>query len=209
MKIIAGAVEVPIFDMPYAATMPVDGKMRDCYRLILDGLISEEQLTALKNNDWQLFDGESVIETISGYDTLINHEIIFAKIQTKQQEIDAALKPVLEVLNDEQAAEFTSLYPEWISGKLYAVGTRTKYSDILYKCITEHTSQSDWTPDVSPSLWTKVLVSEDGEILAWVQPDSTNTYTKGDKVTHNGKTWVSVVDNNSWEPGVYGWDEVI
>ena len=24
----------------------------------------------------------------------------------------------------------------------------------------------------------------------------------------NGKTWVSLVDNNVWEPGVYGWTEV-
>ena len=38
--------------------------------------------------------------------------------------------------------------------------------------------------------------------------DSTNSYAKGDKVTYNGKTWVSEVDNNIWEPGVYGWEEV-
>ena len=24
----------------------------------------------------------------------------------------------------------------------------------------------------------------------------------------NGKTWVSLADNNVWEPGVYGWTEV-
>ena len=29
----------------------------------------------------------------------------------------------------------------------------------------------------------------------------------GDKVTHNGKTWVSNIDGNVWEPGVYGWNE--
>ena len=31
---------------------------------------------------------------------------------------------------------------------------------------------------------------------------------KGDKVTNNGKTWQSTTDNNVWEPGVYGWEEV-
>ena len=41
----------------------------------------------------------------------------------------------------------------------------------------------------------------------WEQPDSTNPYMAGDKVTHNGKTWVSDIDNNVWEPGVYGWTE--
>ena len=44
-------------------------------------------------------------------------------------------------------------------------------------------------------------------IPEWEQPDSTNPYMKGDKVTHGGKTWVSDIDNNVWEPGVYGWSE--
>lgn len=39
-------------------------------------------------------------------------------------------------------------------------------------------------------------------------PDSTNPYMTGDKVTHNGSTWVSTCDNNVWEPGVYGWETV-
>ncbi|WP_270217645.1 carbohydrate-binding protein [Dorea longicatena] len=41
-----------------------------------------------------------------------------------------------------------------------------------------------------------------------INPDSTNPYAKGDKVTHNGKTWISTADGNVWEPGVYGWEEV-
>ena len=46
-----------------------------------------------------------------------------------------------------------------------------------------------------------------GAPLPWEQPESTNPYMKGDKVTHAGKTWVSTIDNNVWEPGVYGWEE--
>lgn len=45
------------------------------------------------------------------------------------------------------------------------------------------------------------------EIAEWVQPDSTNPYMTGDRVLHNGSTWESTVDNNVWEPGVYGWAE--
>ena len=41
-------------------------------------------------------------------------------------------------------------------------------------------------------------------IPEWEQPESTNPYMKGDKVKHNDKTWVSDIDNNVWEPGVYG-----
>lgn len=29
-----------------------------------------------------------------------------------------------------------------------------------------------------------------------------------EKKPHNGVTWTSTVDNNVWEPGVYGWTEV-
>ena len=52
-----------------------------------------------------------------------------------------------------------------------------------------------------------VLMAAD-VVTGWIQPNSTNPYMKGDKVTHNGKTWVSDVDNNVWEPSVYGWSEV-
>ena len=82
------------------------------------------------------------------------------------------------------------------------------YNGILYKVLTAHTSQDDWTPDAAPSLFTKVLIPDETVIFEWEQPDSTNTYSAGDKVTHNGKTWVSDIDNNSWEPGVYGWTEL-
>ena len=87
-----------------------------------------------------------------------------------------------------------------------------RYADVLYKCLTAHTAQESWTPDVSPSLWAKVLIPEPSVIPEWEQPGSTNGYSKGDKVTHNGKTWESLVDNNVWEPGVIGteslWKEV-
>lgn len=51
------------------------------------------------------------------------------------------------------------------------------------------------------------------EIPAWRPWDGLSAlYAKGDKVAHNGKTWVSLVDNNCWEPGIIGtelvWREV-
>ena len=67
-----------------------------------------------------------------------------------------------------------------------------------------HTSQSDWTPDVSHSLFAQILIPDENVIPEWVQPDSTNPYMKGNKVTHNGITYESLIDNNVWEPGVIG-----
>ena len=121
--------------------------------------------------------------------------------------IRANIESGVQSLPDESALETVNLYPIWRTGTAYAVGYRVRYNGVLYRCITAHESQETWTPDVSPSLWARVLV-EDDKILPWEQPDSTNAYSKGDKVTHKGKVWISCVDNNIWEPGVYGWAEV-
>jgi chitodextrinase len=118
------------------------------------------------------------------------------------------IEQAAQSLPDETALEAVELYPKWESGVFYDAGLKVRYEDVLYTVLTAHMTQSDWTPDAAPSLFAKVLIPDPGVIPAWEQPDSTNAYSKGDKVTHNGKTWVSEVDNNVWEPGVYGWDEI-
>ena len=110
-------------------------------------------------------------------------------------------------VDDNTALRMVEFYPEWTTDTDYATGFKVQYGGKLYKCLTAHASQADWTPDASPSLWAKVLIPDPDVIPEWEQPDSTNPYMTGDKVTHNGKTWVSDVDNNVWEPGVYGWTE--
>ena len=125
--------------------------------------------------------------------------------------VDAVLA-LRDTVTDEQAATVPALYPEWKVDTAYTAGQRVLYGDVLYKVLQGHTSQADWTPDVAVSLFARVLVADDGTVLAWVQPDSTNPYMKGDKVLHNGKTWESLADNNVWEPGAVGtealWAEV-
>ena len=121
--------------------------------------------------------------------------------------VRAAMDAAGTVLTDEQAAAAAALFMPWAAGKEYAVDARARYEDILYKCLTAHTSQADWQPDVSPSLWVRV---DDPAIEwpEWVQPlGSTDAYALGAKVSHNGKRWVSTAEQNTWEPGVYGWEE--
>ena len=122
------------------------------------------------------------------------------------RELVNALVTMRGSATDEMALEATAVYPEWRSGVDYTTGERVLYADLLYKVLQGHTSQEEWTPEAAPSLFARVLIP--GGIPEWEQPDSTNAYAKGDKVTHNGKTWVSDVDNNVWEPGVYGWSAV-
>ena len=43
---------------------------------------------------------------------------------------------------------------------------------------------------------------------AWVQPTGAqDAYPVNAKVTHAGKSWISIVAYNVWEPGVSGWRE--
>ena len=120
----------------------------------------------------------------------------------------AVIEQSVANLDDETALKGVTLFPAWESGKVYTVGERVKHNNTLYKVLQAHTSQGDWMPDVSPSLFAQVLIPDPEVIPEWVQPDSTNPSMKGDKVKHNNKVWISTIDNNVWEPGVYGWDEV-
>lgn len=119
-----------------------------------------------------------------------------------------SLKSLRTSALDEQAIEAPAVYPEWKEGVEYKADERVLYADILYKVITTHISQKDWTPDVAVSLFAKVLIPDVNVIPEWEQPESTNPYKQGDKVIHNGKTWGSTIDGNIWEPGVYGWEEI-
>lgn len=112
-----------------------------------------------------------------------------------------------ESLSDTDALQAVELFAEWATDTDYAVDERIRYEGTLYKCLTAHTSQSTWIPDVSPSLWVRV---DDPSIEwpEWIQPvGSTDAYSMGAKVSHDGKHWISDVDGNVWEPSVYGWTE--
>ena len=108
-------------------------------------------------------------------------------------------------LDDEQAETVTNLFPVWQPDTEYAVGDRQRFDELLYRCVQAHTSQADWTPPQVPALWVRTSTEEWPE---WIQPAGAHdAYAMGDKVSHNGKHWISTVDANIWEPGVYGWEE--
>lgn len=127
-------------------------------------------------------------------------------------ELALKLRPIIEKamqsLGEEDALEAVTLYPKWTSGVQYEVGYRVRYNDVLYSVLQAHTSQDNWTPDVAVSLFARVLIPDENVIPEWIQPNSTNPYKIGDKVSHNNKVWVSDYDNNVWEPGVFGWHEI-
>lgn len=128
-----------------------------------------------------------------------------------RQIIRYAVKNAREITDGAEALEVKFLYKEFDKqiGRELTVGEYIQYNDKLYKVLQAHAVQEQWTPEAAPSLFAEVLVDPTGEtILEWKQPDSTNPYMKGDKVTFNGKTYECICDNNVWQPGVYGWKEI-
>ena len=114
-----------------------------------------------------------------------------------------------ETVTQEQLDSIATIYPPYRVGKPYKAGDIFVYENKLYR-VNEgknHTSQADWIPSTTPSLYTKYTPAE--VIAEWIQPlGAQDAYVLGAKVTHNGSTWESIVADNVWEPGVYGWTKL-
>lgn len=123
------------------------------------------------------------------------------------REVRAAMDAAGAQLDDAAALDAMAIYPTWGIGTAYAVNDRRRYGVNLYKCVQAHTSQADWTPDAVPALWVKVSVDEWPD---FVQPTGAHdAYNTGDKVTYNGKRYISLIDANVYSPDAYpaGWEE--
>ena len=135
-------------------------------------------------------------------------------LQARQESVEVASSIAFVTLaetgtiDEETATEHIDLFSPWVEGVAYDIGNIRSYEENLYRCVQAHTSQGDWTPDKVPALWVKI---GDPTVAfpEWSQPvGAHDAYSKGDKVSYGGKHWESTIDNNVWQPGVYGWTEV-
>jgi len=111
-------------------------------------------------------------------------------------------------LPDEIAVEHVDLYPVWMEGMALKANDRIQHEGGLYRVQQAHTAEHP--PSVNTAaLYTRI--NAPGAVQAWVTGQS---YSKDAQVAHGGKTWISMVDNNVWEPGAAGvfdsiWKEVV
>lgn len=133
---------------------------------------------------------------------------------SQAKKLRALLEQFATQLTDDEALDGAQmLFPRWSGdGVSYAVGDRVYYNEVLYKVLQAHTSLPTWTPDITASLFAKVLIHKDDEgeqidIPDWEQPGATNPYMKGDKVKYEFHIYESLIDNNVWSPAAYpaGW----
>lgn len=121
------------------------------------------------------------------------------------------------LVTDEFALQTIDMFPRWednigktITNDDIAKGlNRYQHNGELYKVVQPTVFQTQYEPGAegTSSIFVKISLEEWPE---WIQPTgSHDAYAKGDKVTHNSKKWISDVDANVWEPGVYGWTEFV
>jgi hypothetical protein len=140
---------------------------------------------------------------VANLENLVNGLII--NMNNNKFYTDADISGIRQNVGDIQK----EVYPEWNPKSYpYFAGERVSYNNSYYRCIQNHISQADWSPDVAVSLW--VATADPGEEYPeWKQPSGAHdAYQKGDKVSHNDKHWISDIDANAYEPGVYGWTDV-
>lgn len=112
-------------------------------------------------------------------------------------------------LDDTEALTGVELFKPWAAGITVTTGERLRFGTDLYRVEQDHTTQADWTPDITPALYTKV--AEPGEIPVWRQPTGAqDAYMTGDKVWYPEKdttVYESLIDNNVYSPEAYpaGW----
>lgn len=137
------------------------------------------------------------------------------KLQIAEQ-LRKALNWFAQTLNEEEAMEICGVYEAWKTGTAYTTGEYITYGENsvgdpqLYKVVQAHTSQIDWTPDVTASLYTPIGLTDDGYPV-WSQPTGAHdAYNVGDIVEYNGVLYQSIINGNTYSPDAYpqGWEIV-
>ena len=69
----------------------------------------------------------------------------------------------------------------WQPGIAVVVGDVYTFGAFLWKCVQAHTTQGDWSPDLTPALWHKVEIVSENETRVWA---SAVEYVVGDVVAY-------------------------
>lgn len=127
-----------------------------------------------------------------------------------------AVQLFVQTLPDEQAMEVATVFPKYEVGKSYKANEMFTYgvNDIgdpqLYRVVMEHTSQEDWLPNITASLYTPIGLTDEGYPI-WSRPTGAHdAYNMGDIVDFNGELYKSLINGNTYSPEEYpaGWEIV-
>lgn len=123
-------------------------------------------------------------------------------IQQRARQLRKIILKASASLSDEDALTAVELFAEWQPDTAYTLDERIRYLSQLYRVVQSHTSQTDWTPDITPALYTPV--AEPGEIPVWKRPTGAHdAYRIGDKVwfpVKDSTVYENLIDYNTYSP---------
>ena len=150
-------------------------------QLVTDGLLVQ----ALPLESFVTVSAEEALPNLLGL--LLRHAVADGKLT------DAELLSVKPALEDRL----------WKPGIDVQVGDVFTYGAFLWRCLQAHTTQSDWTPELTPALWHKVEIISGDSVRVWQAGIS---YAVGDEVAYpdaQGIMYSCVQAHTSltgWEP---------
>jgi hypothetical protein len=132
----------------------------------------------------------------------------------RAEQLRYALQLFAQSLSDEKAMEVATVFPVYEVGKSYKAnemftyGTNEVGDPQLYRVVSDHTSQADWTPNSTPALYTPIGLTDEGYPI-WSKPTGGHdAYNIGDIVDYNGTLYKSLINGNVYSPDEYpaGWE---
>ena len=126
-------------------------------------------------------------------------EIAMQKRPLTQEEVSRML--IAQQINtlsvdDATAYRMREFYPAWedVIGKAVDAGYKLTYQGALYKVITAHTAQSDWTPDAAASLYTRIDETHDGTKYDPIPYEGNMALENGKYYEQDGVTYLCTRD---------------
>lgn len=139
-----------------------------------------------------------------------NFGLVFGKAVKAAGDISSLVFVSLAESNqfdDVTVTEHAELFPAWDENWTGKAGNIVRDSGKLYRSIHDVGAGQNTKPSKTPSMWTKIG-DPATEWPEWSQPiGAHDAYVAGAKVSHSKKHWISDVESNIWEPGIYGWSE--
>lgn len=151
---------------------------------------------------------------IEGNEDLVRARDLAFDVANKHRSAEEIrLDTLVSLVADQEPDILTELLDPWAVGTYYRIGQYFTYQGVLYRTLQAHTSQTDWLPDRTPSLYTIANNTsvDPVEISDWIRPTGAHdAYNKGDRVRFSDKNYESLLDGNVYSPTEYpqGWKEI-
>ena len=114
-------------------------------------------------------------------------------------ELARKMRPLIvkaaQSLDDTDAVQAVDLYDEWKSDTAYDKAYKVRRNGKVYRSVQAHTSQADWMPEATPSLWEVIDEAHKGTIDDPIPYSLNMAVVNGLYYTQNGVVYKCIRDS--------------